>query len=294
MDLIHTLQRFASPLLDSLMLWITNLGSEQAYIVLLIIAYLGFDASLGRRLGISLLLSFYLNQHLKGIFDTARPFELEPAIVRSAAAKATALGEGFPSGHAQSSLTFWGLAAFYAKKSWFWLIAIIIIALVSLSRVYLGVHLPIDVLGGLIIGLILVALAIGLFPILEGLKVPAWLGLLLGLAIPLFLHLLWPTPDSALLLGALAAYLSGPLLVKHYGSKRVWQRIVLVSIGIVLAFGLLFASSALLPEAIKRHPVGGFLRYLALGYVGTVFVPWLGRVLNLAGRDRSSHDHASP
>jgi hypothetical protein len=135
-------------------------------------------------------------------------------------------------------------------------------------------------------------LAIGLLPVFEGLKVPGWLGLLLGLAVPLLLHLLWPTPDSALLLGALAAYCSGPLLIRHYGSRLLWKRIVLVVIGIVLAFALLTASSMLMPEELKRHPLGGFLRYLLLGYVGTAAVPWLGRSLRLAESAQGSRDRA--
>src|SRR6185436_699755 len=59
---------------------------------------------------------------------------------------------GFPSGHAQNAATAWIATAFYFKKRWIWTTAILLISLVGLSRVYLGVHFPTDVLGGWVIG----------------------------------------------------------------------------------------------------------------------------------------------
>ena len=53
---------------------ITNLGSERAYIVFILIAYLGINARVGQQLGVTLTASFYLNFLLKGLIDTPRPF----------------------------------------------------------------------------------------------------------------------------------------------------------------------------------------------------------------------------
>jgi membrane-associated phospholipid phosphatase len=285
MEFIIFLQSFASPFMDKLMYYITQLGSERAYIVFLIVVFLSIDSAIGRRLGLFLLLSFYINQHLKMFMDTTRPFILDPSIIRSSEAIATAEGGGFPSGHAQSSMTLWGLMAFYFRRRWLWVLAIVLILLVSLCRLYLGVHWVIDVVGGLVIGVALMGLAMLLDPFFtQALKIHAALMFILGLGIPLTLHYFFPTPESDLLTGAFAAYATAPLLMQHHPPKTWWKKIVLALLGIVLVFGFLLGSSVILSEDIKRNAFGGFVRYLLLGYMGLWVAPWLGKMLRLSDK----------
>lgn len=280
MELIHALQRIHAPALDAAMLAITQLGSEQAYILLLLVAYLGVDARFGRRLAVVFLAGFQLNQYLKGVLDTPRPFELDPTVTPSAAARATALGSGFPSGHAQSSTTFWGLVAVHSRRRWVAAAAVAVAALVSFSRLYLGVHLPIDVLGGIAIGAAVAAL---------GWPLTAWRGprprawrLALGLAAPFALQLLAPTPDSGVLLGALAAFLTGPELVRHRVPGPLWARAATVVLGAALVFAVQLGTSLTVPDAVRHSLPGAFARYLVVGWTGVLLVPWLARRLRWA------------
>jgi membrane-associated phospholipid phosphatase len=284
-ETIQLIQSIATPWLDTLMTWITDLGSEEAYIALMVVTYLAIDARAGRTLGITLMLSFMLNQHAKGWFDTPRPFELDPDLVRTERALAGALGPGFPSGHAQSSLTFWGLAALLARRRWFTVVATLIVVLVAFSRMYLGVHVPLDVVGGMTLGALMVAVAIA--AVRAELTPPAWLLLLVGVAAPFALHLLAPTPESDLLMGALAALVVGPMLVPHRTDGPLWGRIAVAAIGLLLAFTVLVASSQLLPEEVKRDPIGGFLRYFVLAASVTVVAPFIGAALGLVPVRRS-------
>lgn len=304
MDVINALQSVASPALDRAFLWITNLGSEQTYIVLLVVTFVAIDASAGRKIAIAFLAGYHLNQLLKGTFTTARPFELDPAVARSPEAVATALGAGFPSGHAQASTTFWGLAAAYARRSWFTLLASVLIAVVSISRLYLGLHLPVDVIGGILIGLVVVALGVtiaravdrtsgrGTRSALRGTREPrsapvrvrserAWV-IVLGIAVPLALHLLLPTPESALFMGAGAAFITGPEFVRHETRGPWLGRAVLAVLGVAVVFGVLAATSATIPDDLRHSAVGSYFRYLVVGYAGTVLVPLLGRLLRLS------------
>ncbi len=282
MGLVYALQSLASPALDQFMLLLTNLGSEQVYVALLVVTFVGVDAQRGRSLAIALLAGFYLNQVLKAAFATRRPFEIDPSVVRSAAALETAPGNGFPSGHAQGAATFWPLAAAYVRRGWFTALSVAIVLLVSLSRVYLGVHLPIDIAGGVAVGLLTVAVALYLQR--REVRLGRGAAIALGLVVPFGVHLLLPTEDSGLLLGALSAFAVGPELVRHDTGGPVLGRAALAAVALALVFAALLGSSALLPEDLKRNAAASFLRYLLIGGIGTVLVPWLGRVTRLTPR----------
>lgn len=74
---------------------------------------------------------------------------------------------GFPSGHALGSTAFWGGVAVLADR-WRWrrrlAAAGVVIAIVSVSRVLIGVHYVVDVVAGVAIGIALLAAAFGLGP----------------------------------------------------------------------------------------------------------------------------------
>lgn len=285
MELIYALQSVATPALDRVMLWITMLGSEQVYIVLLILAFVVVDAQKGRSLAIAFLLSFYLNQVLKEVFSTQRPFELDESVLRSRGALESAPGNGFPSGHAQASLTFWGLAAVYLRRRWFTVLAALLVLAVSLSRLYLGVHLPSDVIGGLAIGSAAVVVSVAVER--RKLRLSLAAKLALGVGAPLLLQLAFPLESSGILLGALAAFVVGPELIEHHTGGPLVGRLVLGALAVAVAFGALAASSALLPEEVKRTALGSYLRYFLLGLTGTALMPWIGRLTGLTPRHGS-------
>jgi membrane-associated phospholipid phosphatase len=152
--LILTMQEIGD-LFTPIMSFFTWLGYPQAYMIIIAIIYWSLDRKLGMRLAIFLPLTASLNSILKQALHSPRPYWLDPEI----RAIRVSNGFGMPSGHAQGS-TVWLYAAACLKRRWLWFAAIAVAFLVGLSRVYLGVHFPSQVLSGWLIGLFVLILFI--------------------------------------------------------------------------------------------------------------------------------------
>ena len=147
-----------------IMSFFTWLGYPQAYMILIAIIYWSIDRSLGLRLAIFLPVVASLNSILKQALVSPRPYWLDPGIE----AIRVSNGFGMPSGHAQAS-TVWLYAAACLRKRGFWFLAIAVAFLVGMSRIYLGVHFPSQVLAGWLTGILVVIL----FVKLEG-RILSW------------------------------------------------------------------------------------------------------------------------
>lgn len=162
---IWLIRYFNNTGLDQAMILITNLGYGYTYdlIVLstfIVLAILNRWLEI-RGLAVCLFGGAILNELLKHLFERARPDAFH--VVEAA-------GYSFPSGHAMVSLCFYGMLAFLLIRnvpSWRWRIIVvscteIFILLIGISRVYLGVHYPSDVLAGYTAGAAWLAFSISL------------------------------------------------------------------------------------------------------------------------------------
>jgi membrane-associated phospholipid phosphatase len=149
-SLLLWLHGWASPGLDRLMLALTRLGDPQV-VLPVVLASLGCFLWWRRRAEALMLLvscagALVLNQGMKLLFARARP-ELWPPLIRETS-------YGFPSGHALGSLVLYGYLAvvlaqrFPRQARWIHGFAIALILLIGLSRLYLGVHYPTDIVAG--------------------------------------------------------------------------------------------------------------------------------------------------
>ena len=115
-----------------------------------------------------MIIATIINTLLKLFFVRERPFD--SLIIET--------GYSYPSGHSFVSLAFYGFLIYLIIKSNFsknikylWSgILIILIALIGISRIYLGVHFPSDVLGGFIAATIYLLIYIEIIKKLEGEK----------------------------------------------------------------------------------------------------------------------------
>ncbi len=143
----------AAAALDSTELWaiLSALGEELAYVGLaLSFAYL-FDYEAGVTVLAALLSSGSLNIFLKYLLGIPRP---PPELWRAPAA-----GPGFPSGHAQTSATFWSGVSATARRLCVSVLSAAVVLSVATSRVALRVHSVPDVIGGTAIGVLVASVS---------------------------------------------------------------------------------------------------------------------------------------
>jgi undecaprenyl-diphosphatase len=145
------------PFTDRAMLEITFLGTGLVVLVIVGVAALFLYLTQHKYSATLLLAStaggIVLNNVLKHGFSRPRP-----TIVESLAQTMTS---SLPSGHAMSAAVVYGTVAYLAarlqKRRWArvatLLVAAVLIALICLSRLYLGVHYPSDVFAGVLVGL---------------------------------------------------------------------------------------------------------------------------------------------
>jgi len=125
------------------------LGVEWFYLFIAPIFYWCIHPGLGLRVGLLILFSSSLNSILKQIFHAPRPFWID----HNVRAYYPDTSFGIPSGHAQNATVFWGGLALWVKRTWFWIFAIFLMFAIGFSRVWLGLHFPLDTLVGWLLGL---------------------------------------------------------------------------------------------------------------------------------------------
>ena len=154
MSFLWFLSDLRSPVLDFLFQKITTLGQEIFVMAVICWLYWCVEKKLAYILGFSYFTSGLLVQALKISFRVPRPWDLDPSFKAVESAIPAATGYSFPSGHTQSITALMGTLALGARKKWQAVLCVLIIFLVGFSRMYLGVHTPLDVSVGFLLSVI--------------------------------------------------------------------------------------------------------------------------------------------
>jgi membrane-associated phospholipid phosphatase len=294
-ELIIAVQTIHNPALDALFNAITSLGSEEFYVVLLPVLYWCVDKWAAQRLAYLLLLSTYANELIKNLLRQPRPFQYDSRVLKLDKMPVEQLGYGFPSLHSQSAVTVWGYLALVVRRRWMWILSTLLMVLIPFSRIYLGVHFPTDVLGGLVLGVIW----LGLFCRLES-RLTAWLSgqtfsVQLGLAtvIPTMLLLVHSSDEAVAVLGTILGLGIGIVFESRWVRFRpdglAWARVGRLVLGAVVLIALREGLKIVFPvqgEALYI-PLRA-ARYALVGLWVALGAPWLFVHLRLAAADTST------
>lgn len=147
---IINLFKYKSDILTNIMKIITFLGSALSMILLTVLLIIVVKGKRNKILIlINVIVTTLLNQLLKNVFQRGRPID---SIIEES-------GYSFPSGHSMVSMAFYGFLIYLVYKSNIKYKSLIIgllsvlIFLIGISRIYLGVHYPTDVIGGFTLSL---------------------------------------------------------------------------------------------------------------------------------------------
>jgi len=281
MDSLLWLQSFRSPLLDAFFT-VVNITAEDNFITALAVIILWcVDPLVGLRFLLPLLFSGYLNTVLKDLFHTPRPTaeQVRFMVVPPDGSYA------FPSGHTQNAAVLWSYLAGHFRKKPLVVAATIIVPLVGLGRIYRGAHWPVDVLGGMAIGVALVWLALTIYRFWDrrSLSLPLWGQLALGIAVPLTLFAVYP--KTSMMTGSALGMITGFALERCYIRFPVrlplWKQVLKVLIGMAVLVALQMG----LPQLFPVGPAFRFTRYALVGLWGTLGAPFIFRVLFGSDKD---------
>jgi undecaprenyl-diphosphatase len=178
-------QPFRTPFLDRFFLFWNFFDTSLYYILIIPLLWAGYDWKWGSRFFFILLINDSINHLAKNLFAQGRPDDFIPSL--GVIHKNT---YGMPSGGAQTAILIASIFIYtHRNNKWAWIAGINYIFWISLSRIYLGVHFPSDVLGGWILGGLLFIAFIYLLPFIEKWieNRSLWLLFLLSQGIPLMI-----------------------------------------------------------------------------------------------------------
>ena len=153
MPFLYFLESIRNPIFDWIFATVTHIGEETFFLAFAIIFFWCVNKREGYFILITGLVGTVVNQVAKLIFRIPRPWVLDPEFNIIESARAEATGYSFPSGHTQNVAGTFGAIAAYEPKKWKTAVCVTIIALVGFSRMYLGVHTPLDVVVSLLVAL---------------------------------------------------------------------------------------------------------------------------------------------
>ena len=290
MAFLYLLEDLRVPVLNEFMSAITYLGDETAFLVVALILMWCVDKRTGYYVMSVGFLGTIANQFMKLWFRIPRPWVLDPEFTILEQAREGASGYSFPSGHTQSSVGTFGSIAYTTKHRWIRILSLLAVVLVPFSRMYLGVHTPLDVVVAAVMALILI---FGLRPVILGKNkqvFPVFLVVMVAVSVAFLAFVeLFPFPadidphnmESGLknaytllgsILGMCLVYIADEKWL-HFEVKAVWwAQILKVAIG--LGIVLLVKSGLKAPlDYVFGALIGRAVRYFLIVIVAGIVWP---------------------
>lgn len=301
MEILYLFEKIRIPVLNEFMLLITQLGEETAFLVIALILFWCVDKRTGY---FTLAVGFVgtlANQFMKLWFRVPRPWVLDENFTILERAREAASGYSFPSGHTQSAVGTFGAIAHTTKNKWIKAVALTIAILVPISRMYIGVHTPADVIvsAGLAVALIFLMRPIVFSANKKAMPILLGAMILLSAGYMCFVQM-YPFPADidahnlesgvknaytlmGALLGLVCVYIVDELWL-NFNTKAVWWAQILKVVGGLLVV-LAVKSGLKSPlESLMGASVGRSARYFLIVLVAGIVWPLTFRWFSKLGK----------
>lgn len=280
LDMVLWLQDLRFGLLDFIIKILDFAGEELVYIAVFGLIYWIYNKKMGLRMFVALLVISIATFFAKDVFGRLRPYQISDAVVPLFDER----GFGIPSGHTSITLVVWGYLAWCLRRPAVTIAVVIYVILQAISRMIAGVHYPQSVIGGILLGIVVLAVYI----LLSERFAVRWSGwsimikalLTLAASILLSLLVMLSLDDSVrwedyltmagLLLGTGLAVIFESQVV-HFAphsdkSRQIIQYVLGIIIAVAVLFGLKFAFAAI----TETGTLAGILRVIRYGTLAFV------------------------
>ncbi len=305
MEFLYFLEKIRVPVLNEFMLAITTLGEETAFLVIALVLFWCVDKYVGYYTLSVGFVGTIVSQFMKLWFRIPRPWLIDKNFHAMEQAIPAATGYSFPSGHTQSAVGTLGSVAYTTKYKVVRIVSIVLAALVAFSRMYLGVHTPLDVGVGILISVVLVFALRPLVLNNQKKRMPWLLAGMILLGIGYLCYLLfWPFSDAVkaddnylhglenayTLLGALTGLVIVYIVDEkwlNFSTKAVWwAQILKVVLGLALVLIVKSGMKGLL-NMLLGESLGRMVRYCLIVVVAGILWPLTFRWFSKLGKKES-------
>lgn len=306
MDILYALEKIRTPFWNGVMSAVTQLGGEVIFIVAAVVVFWCVSKWEGYYLMTIAFCGTVLNQFLKLICRVPRPWVRDPNFTIVESARAEATGYSFPSGHTQNAVGLFGGMARWGGRRWVRLGLTALALVIAFSRMYLGVHTPVDVGVSLVLA---AALVLGLYPLMRrAQEKPRYMGYVLAAmlvvsgAFVVFVEAYGFSADTDAenlasgignawkMLGAVAGMTLAWLLDRryiHFETQAVWWvQVIKVAVGMALLLAIKSGLKAPLLALLGHEGLAGGVRYFLLVLVAGAVWPLVFRPMSKWGKGK--------
>jgi len=280
--ILQFLENLRNTTLNNIFAFFTFFGEETFIVVAICLIYWTVNKKSGEFLLMSVLSSVSANGLLKDSIHRLRPFQA--AIVSKVDFDGYLVNTvklnnsySFPSGHSQIAGSFFISLSLLIKKKSAYIICSAIIFLVMLSRIYLGVHYPTDVLAGAFLGILFAFLWYFIFKKFYNKRYIIFIVSAVVLSMFLFFS---GTTDSFKALGGMLGASVGLYLENKYNNfeiqKNIWKKLLRVVLGFAVILGFKEGLKLILP----KYLIFDYIRYFAVIFAATFIYPVIFKKLD--------------
>ncbi|MGH0668022.1 phosphatase PAP2 family protein [Bacillus paranthracis] len=252
---------------------VSIIANETLYLIVISISYWCVSKRKAFHMIVMLCFSGYIGIVIKEFMKIPRPYTYDG--IQSLYEKSAA-SYSFPSTHVQLATTFWGSFMILYKKRIIWMIGIVFIILVSISRLYLRVHWLSDIIGAVLFSVIVVYLYTKVTMGLSDRKFILLQRIIL--AVSLIMYVMTNQVDNLKLLGVLTGSTIGIMLENHFINMNESNDFKMQVVKTVLGLSILLVVQLLLKKVI---PDMYYLRYVLTGFTITFLCPFMFHMLRI-------------